>query len=152
MLNGQQRRTEFQSACVCVHVLSCFSRVWLFATLWTVVRQAPLSMEFSRQEYWSVFSCPPPGDLPNPGIEPVSPALTGRLFTTSTTWETPPTSIQHFKMSTGILDTWNLVKWYHGWRSLSIKLSAMMECHIPELVNRVDSKSRELLCTTTQEG
>ena len=52
--------------------LSC---VWLFATLWTVARQAPLSMGFSRQEYWSGLPCPPPGDLPNPGIEPGSPTL-----------------------------------------------------------------------------
>ena len=58
-------------------MLSCFSRIWLFATLWTVACQAPLSMGFSRQEYWSVLPCPPPGDLPDPGIEPasMSPAL-----------------------------------------------------------------------------
>ena len=52
--------------------------------------QAPLSMGFSRQEYWSGLPCPPPGDLPNPGIQPkslTSPALGGRFFTTSTTWE-----------------------------------------------------------------
>ena len=50
----------------------------------------PLSMGFSRQEYWSWLPCPPPGDLPHPGIEPVSlipPALAGRFITTSTTWE-----------------------------------------------------------------
>jgi len=52
--------------------LSC---VWLFTTLWTVARQAPLSMGFSRQEYWSGLPCPPAGDLPNPGIEPGSPTL-----------------------------------------------------------------------------
>ena len=66
------------------------SRVWLFATSWTVAHQAPLFMEFSRQEYWSGLPCPPPGNLPNPGIKPVSlkfPALAGRFFTTSTTWE-----------------------------------------------------------------
>ena len=44
-------------------------------TQWTVARQAPLSMEFSSQEYWSGLPCPPPGDLPNPGIEPRSLAL-----------------------------------------------------------------------------
>ena len=72
-------------------VLSCFSHVWLFAILWTVAHKAPLSMGFSRQEYWSGLSCPPPGDLPNPGIKPVSLmslVLAGRFFTTSTTWET----------------------------------------------------------------
>ena len=52
-----------------------FNCVQLFATLWTVVHQAPLSMGFSRQEYWSGLLCPPPGDLPDPGIEPGSPAL-----------------------------------------------------------------------------
>ena len=58
----------------------------------TVAHQAPLSMGFSRQEYWSGLLCPPPGDLPNPGIEPVSlmsPALAGRFFTTSMPWESP---------------------------------------------------------------
>ena len=61
-----------------------------FATPWTVALQAPLSMGFSRQECWSGLPCPPPGDLPDPGIEPESlksPALVGKLFTTSATWE-----------------------------------------------------------------
>ena len=57
-----------------VCVLSHFSHVRLFATLWTVTRQPHLSMEFSRQEYWSGLPCPPPEDLPHSGIEPVSPA------------------------------------------------------------------------------
>ena len=51
------------------------SRVRLFVTPWTVAHQAPLSLGFSRQEYWSGFQCLPPGELPNPGIEPRSPAL-----------------------------------------------------------------------------
>ena len=57
----------------------------------TVVRQAPLSMGFSRQGYWSGLPCPPPGDLPNPRIKPtslISPASAGGFFTTSATWET----------------------------------------------------------------
>ena len=53
-------------------VLSRFSRVRLSATPWIVACQAPLSMEFSRQEYWSGLPCPPPGDLPDPGIKPAS--------------------------------------------------------------------------------
>jgi len=68
-------------------VLSC---VQLFATLWTVAHQAPLSMGFSRQEYWRGLPCRPPGDLPDPGINPVSLmslALAGGFFTTSATWE-----------------------------------------------------------------
>ena len=66
-------------------MLSCFSHVQLFMTLWTVVCQAPLFMEFSRHEYWSGLPCPPPGDLPDPETEPVtlmSPALAGGFFTT----------------------------------------------------------------------
>ena len=64
--------------------------VRLFVTLWTLACQAPLSMGFSRQEYWSGLPRPPPGDVPDPGIEPVSlmsPALADRFFTTSTTHE-----------------------------------------------------------------
>ena len=56
----------------------------LFATLWTLTRKAPLSMGFSRQEYWSGLPCPPPGDLSNPGTEPaslMSPTWAGRFFT-----------------------------------------------------------------------
>ena len=53
-------------------VLSRFSCVQLFETLWIVVQQVPLSMGFSRQEYWSGLPCPPPGDPPDPGIEPTS--------------------------------------------------------------------------------
>ena len=69
-------------------MLSCLSHVRLFATLWTVACQAPLSMAFSRQEYWSGLPCPPPGDLPwkDDGMEPVSliyPALAGKFFITS---------------------------------------------------------------------
>ena len=61
----------------------------LFVTLWTEALQAPLSMGFSRQEHWSGLPCPPPEDLPDPGTQSASPALVGRLFTTSTTWEAP---------------------------------------------------------------
>ena len=75
----------------CLHAKS-LSCVLLFVTPWTVAHQAPLSMGFSRQEYWSGLPCPPPGHLPDPGIEPVSlmsPALAGEFFTTSTAWEAP---------------------------------------------------------------
>ena len=63
-----------------------FCCVRLFTTLWTVARQAPLSMRFSRQEYWSELPCPSPRDLPNPGIEPtcLMSALASRFFTAST--------------------------------------------------------------------
>ena len=56
-------------------MISHFSHVQLFETLWTTAHQALLSMGFSRQEYWSELPCHPPGDLPNPGIKPWSPAL-----------------------------------------------------------------------------
>ena len=63
-------------------VTSRFSPVPLFVTLWTVAHQAPLSMGFPRQEYWSGLSFPPPGDLPDPGIKPTFSALAGSVFTT----------------------------------------------------------------------
>ena len=75
--------TRLYSHCACV--LSHFSHVRLFVTLWTVACQAPLSMGFSRQEYWSVLPFPTPRNLSNPEIEPVSvvsPALVGGFFTT----------------------------------------------------------------------
>ena len=73
-----------------MHTLTAQTPVAQNVTPRTVAHQAPLSMEFSRQEYWSGLPCPPPGDLPDPGIKPmspVSPALAGGFFTTSTTWE-----------------------------------------------------------------
>ena len=68
---------------VCACVLSHFNCVQLFVTSWTIAHQAPLSMGFSRQESWSGLPCPPPGDLPNPGVKPMSlmfPALAGVFF------------------------------------------------------------------------
>ena len=62
-------------------LLSHFSRVRLCVTPWTVARQAPLSMGFSRPEYWSGLSLPSAGDLPDPEIKPVSPALAGGFLT-----------------------------------------------------------------------
>ena len=62
---------DFLSLCI-LCVLSRFSCVWLFATLWIVAHQVPLSMGFSRQEHWSGLPCPSPGDLPDPGVEPMS--------------------------------------------------------------------------------
>ena len=62
------------SACL----LSWFSHVWLFSTLWILACQTPLSVGFSRHEYWTGLPCPPPGNLPGPGIKPaslMSPAL-----------------------------------------------------------------------------
>ena len=66
---------------ICMHVC-VLSHVRLFVTSWTVIHQAPLSMEFSRQEYWSGLSLPTSRDLPNPGTEPASPALAGEFYST----------------------------------------------------------------------
>ena len=71
-------------------ILCSLSRVQLFATLWTVAHQPPLSTGFSRHEYRSGLSFPSPGDLPNPGMELMflaSPSVAGRFFTTKEFWE-----------------------------------------------------------------
>ena len=80
---------DFRRAHVCVCAKS-LSRVRLFAVPWTVAHQVPLSMELSRQEYWSGLPFSSPEDLPDPGITPsslTSPALAGGFFTTSATWQ-----------------------------------------------------------------
>ena len=74
----------------CISVLSHFRHFQLFSTLWTGAHQVPLSMGLSRQDYWKGLPCPPPGDLPYPGIESMSltsPTLADGFFTTLTTWE-----------------------------------------------------------------
>ena len=84
-----------KSLCEALVVVQSLSRVWLFVTPWTVACQAPLSMVFARQEYWSGLPFPTPGDLPDPGIELESPALAGWFFTAepprkpSMRWYTP---------------------------------------------------------------
>ena len=80
--------TNLHSYQLCICMLSCFSHI--FVTLWTVALQAPLSMWFSRQAYWSGLPYPLLGALPHFGIEftsLMSPALAGRIFTISTTWK-----------------------------------------------------------------
>ena len=64
-----------------IPMLGCFSHVQLFATLWTVAHEAPLSLGLSKQEYWSGLPCPPPKDLPDPEIKPMSPAFLHSLPT-----------------------------------------------------------------------
>ena len=113
-------------------MLSRFNRVQLFATLWTVACQAPRSMEFSRQEYWSGLPCPPLKDLPDPGIEPLSltsPALAGGFFPTSTTWEgqsdfssmVKEWEIQHPERNSGL----------RGWSQQQRTPGDSLEKHIP---------------------
>ena len=71
-------------------MLSHFSRVQLLAILWTLTHRDPLSMRFSRQEYWSGLLFPPAGDLTDPGIEPTTPALACEFFTTEPPGEPLP--------------------------------------------------------------
>ena len=81
-------------------MLSRFRRVQLYVTVWAVACQAPLSMGFSRQECWSGLPWLSLGDLPNPGMEPLSlmsPVLAGRFFTTSATGEAHKSTIPHYK-------------------------------------------------------
>ena len=100
-----EQRVHLCHACV----LSSFSHVQVFATLWITACQAPLPMGFSRQEYWSGSPCPPPRDLPNPGIKPeslLSPALAGGFFATGATWEALIFASSHW--TTGYWAFWNL--------------------------------------------
>ena len=72
------------------------SHVWVFATPWAPVHQAPLSMEFSKREYWSGLLFPPPGDLPDSGTKPRSPgspALAGGFFTLEPSGKPPPSKM-----------------------------------------------------------
>ena len=94
-------------------MLSRFSRVWLFATPWTVTFQGSLSMGFSRQDYWSGLSCPPPGDLLYPGIKPSSlrsPALASGFLTTRATCRTLLLNIFFFPF---IFISWRLITSQH---------------------------------------
>ena len=96
------------------------SGVGSFATPWTVSHQVPLSMGFSRQEYWSGLPLPTPGDLPDPGIKPtslVSPALAGSVFAISATWE--DSQIYRREENTG------------GKRKLPLDAAKMMQGTVP---------------------
>ena len=82
-----------------------------FVTLWTVALQPPLSMGFSRQDYWSGLPCPPPEDPNDPGMEPVSllsPALAGGFFTTSATWEVSGDTLNQLAYSAAADKRWYL--------------------------------------------
>ena len=77
------RETETETEKEGVVKVNSLNRVRLFATPWTVAHQAPPSMGFSRQEYWGGLPFPSPGDLPDPGIEPRSPALQADALTSA---------------------------------------------------------------------
>ena len=94
-------------------MLVVLNHVWLFVPPWTVAIQAPLSMRFSRQEYWNGLPCPTPRDLPDPGIEPkspVSPALAGRFFTTALAAVSPSWMDHHVRLW-ALLFAWAFVLW-----------------------------------------
>ena len=93
-------------------VLSCFSRVLPFVTPWTLVHQAPLSMGFSRQEYWSGLPFPSPGDRPHPRIKPGSPALQAESWLSS---EPPGTTVLKCKM-------------VRGWRCKDCRRGGLEKC------------------------
>ena len=101
-------RAPFKKPCLLARLLSCFSSIWLFETpMDYIVPQAPPSMGFSRQEYWSGLPCRPTGDLSNTGIKLrslTSPALADGFFTTSVTWLTgqwdSPSSLSSWESST----------------------------------------------------
>ena len=78
-------------------MLSCFSRVWFFVTLWSAAPQAPLSMGCSRQENWSGLPFPSQGDLPDPGIKPTSSAVAGGFFNLLSHQRSPSDSLQNTK-------------------------------------------------------
>ena len=99
----RQAQTDLSqnTTCLSVCLLICFSCVWLFVTPGTVAYQAPLSMRMSRQEYWSALPCPPLRDLPNPRIEPTSPA--------APTLQEDSLPLSHWKSPTcPRLDHWSL--------------------------------------------
>ena len=114
-------------------VLSRFSHVHLFVTLWTIAHQTPLSRGFSRQEYWGGLPWPPPGDLPNPRIEPaslMSPALAGRLFMTSATWAV---------LSTSPVFSFN--------PKASLRCGCYFYCHFAD--NKTETEKGKILCLSS---
>ena len=104
------------------------SHVRLFVTPWTVAPQAPLSMGFPRQEYWSGWPFPPPGELPNPGVEPtspVSPVLAGRFFTTE------PPGKPYVLLSSLLNNMFNIA--LHNWWIFSTLDTFLKHSHIQAL-------------------
>ena len=109
---------------LCMHacMLSHFSCAQLFATQGTTIRQTPLSLGFSRQEYGNGLPCPSPEYLPDPGIKPtslLSPALAGRFFTTSATWGA--TELPYRVLNPGEpISKPTALQCYHSWQASSI--------------------------------
>ena len=107
------------------------SRVWLFATPWTVAHKAPPSMGFSRQEYWSGLPFPSPGDLPYPGIEPRSPALQADALTSEPPGKPHPKAklVPKKKVTGGLLLDWSTTAFWIPAKPLHLSmLSKLMRC------------------------
>ena len=88
--SGKEKQGEVRERGMLYAMLNHFSRVQVFVTPWTVAHQVPLSMGFSKQEYWSGLPCPSPRGLLDSGMKPsslMSPALAGEFFITSAIWE-----------------------------------------------------------------
>ena len=125
--------------CMLMHscMLSHFSRVWLFVILWTVALQVPLSMGFSRQEYWSGLPCLPPGHFPDPGIKPVSPAATALKSSSLPLSQQGSSASYHPQLKGGILSvlptSTNGTNMEHtlGKSFLNVLLGAMLEERCP---------------------
>ena len=147
-------------------VLSHFSRIWLCETLWTAACQASLSMGFSRQEYWSGLPHPPPGHLPNSGLEPasVTPNLHWQVgcffFTTSTIWEAHSLlsdyhiqaalqTLSHLILSTILQD--RIIILFYRWNNLKqlIKSPKVMSPVNDRPATRAQLALKPLLCCET---
>ena len=107
--------------------MKSLSRVRLFATLWTVADQAPPSMGFSRQEYWSGLPFPSPGDLPDPGIEPRSPALQADTLTSESPGK-PIKKSEHQRIDAFKLWCWRRL-WRVPWTARRSNQSILKEIH-----------------------
>ena len=115
---------------LCNKSLSC---VQLFATSWTLAHQAPLSMGFSRQEYWSGLPFPSPGDLPNPRIKPRSPVLQVILYCLSYQGSATPPTPHHYPLQAGASqsESRHFWCWCSMPRPLSTAQGAHQEAEIP---------------------
>ena len=132
---------------------SRFSHVWLFVTLWTVARQAPLSMGFSRQEHWSGLLCPPTGSFPDLGMKPASltsPALADRFFTRSATWKPSGAhkmSLKYFRQRDVLPPKWSKA------RDHSLPWQVRWECtKLTVFLWRCSPLSLEVRVSTSRRG
>ena len=135
---------------ICCSLFSC-SVVSDSVTPRTVARQAPLSMGFSRQEYWSALPCPPPGDLPDPGIEPTSSPQTGGFFATESPGK-PVCRHEHRTAQDLIpellrLNCWPM--WDTSWSDTNLPLPLLFRlqsCFVSLFTLIYDRSSEELVC------